>query len=237
MSNSYFSFKQFTVQQDACAMKVSTDACIQGAWTPLTENIKRVLDIGAGTGLLSLMIAQRAPDAYIDAIELNGSAARQAEENVAASPFAGRINVLNADATAWQSDEGYDLIICNPPFFRNSLTGPNAARNAARHTASLNLHSLIEVIARNLAIDGLSSIMWPADEQEAFAALAADSGLYMQRTLLVRDRAGTRITRIIGIYGRQNCAQPAVEELIIKSADGSYMPEFCRLLSPFYLRL
>src|SRR5688500_11779251 len=129
MANQYFQFKQFSIQQDRCAMKVSTDACIQGAWTPIADNVKDVLDIGAGTGLLSLMLAQRNYDIRIDAVELDVEAAQQAKENVASSPWKDRVEVIQADVTQHSFTKLYDMVICNPPFFNNSLLGDTDTRN------------------------------------------------------------------------------------------------------------
>jgi len=237
MSNNYFAFKQFVVWQEACAMKVSTDACIQGAWTPLPDGIGRVLDIGTGTGLLSLMLAQRLPEAQFDAIELDASAAGQASQNVAASPFANRIAVRHADANTWEPRSLYDLIICNPPFFSNSLKGPHAARNAARHTDALKPQSLIETLLRNLSTAGTASILLPPAEHEGFHKLSAVSGLYLQQFLQVRDREESRITRHVGIYSTTPAHEVPFEELHIKNPDGSYTPAFMDLLRPFYLNL
>ena len=218
-------------------MKVSTDACIQGAWTPLAPNMRRILDIGAGTGLLSLMMAQRAPDARIDALELHEAAAVQAAENAAASPFADRIHVHHIDATNWTVPYLYEYIICNPPFFKDSLLGPDAARNAARHGASLNPAALIDIICRHLAPHGTASVMWPEEAHHAFVSLAAARGLYLQRSLQVRDRAATRVTRVIGIYGRAVAEAPLTETLVIKTASGAYTADFAGLLATFYLYL
>lgn len=237
MSNAYFAFKQFTVRQDMSAMKVSTDACIQGAWTPVHAAMKHALDIGAGTGLLSMMIAQRLPGAQIDALELNESAALQAVENIAASTFASRIRVVQTDAADWLAPRSYDLIICNPPFFKNNLTGPDAARNAARHTATLNPQSLVNMLRQNLSADGIASVMWPPAGHELFASLATAAGFSIQATLSVCDKADSRVTRVIGIYSRQACTRPVTEELIIKSGNGNYTQAFIDLLSPFYLNL
>ncbi|MGN6568280.1 MAG: tRNA1(Val) (adenine(37)-N6)-methyltransferase, partial [Flavipsychrobacter sp.] len=143
MSNQYFQFKQFRIEQDKCAMKVSTDACIQGAWTPIHDHVRHVLDIGTGTGLLSLMLAQRDPRMHIDAVELDEQAATQAKENIVSSPFSERIDIIHGDAKEYQANQQYDLIICNPPFFQNSLLGDNSKRNTARHTLSFSYEDLL----------------------------------------------------------------------------------------------
>lgn len=236
MSNSWFAFKQFSIHQDRCAMKISTDACIQGAWTPLHGGPMRVLDIGTGTGLLALMTAQRAPDAIIDALELDGDAAAQADENVRDSPFADRIQVHHTDAHAFRAPHLYDLIICNPPFFSNSLQGPDAARNRARHTGSLHPANLPHLLLEHLAPEGIASLLWPPREHERFREHAASCDLHLLSFLQVQDRAGSRITRVVGIYGR-HAGAARLEELVIKDSDGSYTSAFIGLLSPFYLRL
>lgn len=141
MSNSYFQFKQFRVEQDRCAMKVTTDACIQGAWTPVLPSVKNVLDVGTGTGILALMLAQKNSEITVDAIEVDKDAAGQARANVAGSPWRERINILEGDVRNYPFDKRYDLIITNPPFFSNSLLGDDVNKNLARHLwISLRLH-------------------------------------------------------------------------------------------------
>ncbi len=236
MSNSYFAFKQFRIEQDQCAMKVSTDACILGAWTPVPSGAARVLDIGAGTGLLSLMIAQRAPASRITGLERNDRAAAQGAENAAASPFSDRVQIIQADALAWEERHQYELIICNPPFFRHSLLGPDKARNAARHSGELNPESLAAIIRRHLMPDGTASVIWPAIEFGLFREAAEGEGLQMQHELSIRDRPDGRINRIAGIFGSRQSACRR-EALSIRNNDGSYTSDFVRLLSPFYLAL
>jgi tRNA1Val (adenine37-N6)-methyltransferase len=236
MSNSYFQFKEFAIQQDRCAMKVSTDACIQGAWTPLRSDITSVLDIGTGTALLSLMIAQRLPKAWIDAIELNEAAAEQAEENVASSRFGDRIRIIKDNAATWKGTRQYDLIICNPPFFKSGLLGPDIDRNAARHIDSLDAGTLTQIVLDHLACQGVASFLWPAKEFEAFKAAASDAGLYLVRQLNVRHRPGGAVTRIVGLW-QKTPGSFTQEELIIKKSSEDYSDEFVDLLRPFYLSL
>jgi tRNA1Val (adenine37-N6)-methyltransferase len=235
MSNSYFRFKQFTIEQDRCAMKVSTDACIQGAWTPIATDAKHVLDIGAGTGLLSLMIAQRAPQVSIDALEMDAETAAQASDNAAASAFADRIHVTQVDATKWQPAMSYDLIICNPPFFQNALKGPDAARNQARHSGALDMPALIE-LTQCLAPNGIASFLWPRAEHDIFVEKANAAGLYLIAQLNIRHLVRSVVSRVVGIYSRMP-SSPVIENLVIKDETDNYTEQFIKLLSPFYLNL
>jgi len=237
MSNSWFQFRQFIIHQDRCAMKVSTDACIQGAWIPLPPNLRFGLDIGTGTGLLSLMIAQRAPDLHLDGIELDPSAVSQATENAAGASFGYNLKMHQADARQWTAAQPYDLIICNPPFFKNSLKGPDAARNAARHTESLSPEELLEIVLIHLAPEGYVSLLWPPDSQEYFGGLAGNKGLFLRQQLLVQDRPGTRVNRSIAIYSRKDVLVPEIETLIIKDDGGAYSASFKALMQPYYLHL
>lgn len=236
MSNTYFQFRQFRIDQDRCAMKVSTDACIQGAWTPIRAGIRHVLDIGTGTGLLALMLAQRNPDLQIDALEMDAGAAAQAAENVVRSPFATQITVHHADARSFVAGQAYDLIICNPPFFKNSLHGPDAARNKARHDLTLQQEDLVVLLDRHLLPDGYASILWPAPEQVQWTLLAEQHGWSVAGELACKDREGMAVNRITGLFSRQ--PQPfSFDKLILKNGEGQYTPAFRSLLQPFYLHL
>lgn len=176
MSNHYFQFKQFTIHQDKCAMKVSTDACIQGAWTPIANDVVDVLDIGTGTGLLSLMLAQRNSSIHIDAIELDADAAIQAKENASASPWADRVQMMQGDVTTHQFTKQYDMVICNPPFFNNSLLGDDAQRNSVRHTISLSYDALLAVLQNVLKPTGYAAVLLPAAEHEIWQNLLLKNG-------------------------------------------------------------
>lgn len=217
-------------------MKVSTDACIQGAWTPIPKGPIRVLDVGAGTGLLSLMIAQRNRLAMIDALELDEAAAAQAAENVGESPFGSQIVVHRADARTFEAPHRYDLIICNPPFFNDSLLGPDKARNAARHSLHFNHQDLAELMNRTLAHHGKASIMLPVPEMREWDECAEATGWPNCGTLSCKDTDGARTHRIIGMYARSRV--PATSGiLVIKKSNGDYEDAFKALLSPFYLHL
>lgn len=218
-------------------MKVTTDACIQGAWTPVGADVHSVLDIGAGTGLLALMLAQRNGAIHIDAIEYDAEAAAQAAENVATSPWSDRIRIVHADVKEHVSPAKYDLIITNPPFFNNSLLGDNAARNSARHTLSLSYAELLDALETNLQPNGQVSILLPAPEYLVWHELTTRRGWYEQRKLSVRHKPEAKINRVVSMMTRRPVDKVVEEELIIYGGDGKYSPEFVKLLAPFYLNL
>ena len=237
ISNSYFDFKQFRISQADCAMKVTTDACILGAWTPLSPEIKRVLDIGSGTGLLALMIAQKNKDVIIDAIEIDKDAAQQARANVAASPWADRINVLECDINEYHTGHKYDLIICNPPFFNNSLLSHKQAKNMARHTISLSYENLFDAIKNNLAENGTASILLPLPESTIWEDLVAKKGWHVINTLSVKHRDNAAIKRKVTMINNNNTEIRHSQTLVIQKSDGSYTDVFAKLLAPYYLNL
>lgn len=240
MPNDYFQFQQFRIEQAACAMKVSTDACLLGAAADLA-GATRLLDIGTGTGLLALMAAQRHPGVAIEAIEIDETAAAQAAENVAASPWARRIQVsaLSLAAYAATRPAPFSHIICNPPFFQQSLRSPDAARSTARHTApdTLSFTELAGFAAGFLTENGLLTVLLPPLEMAAFAQHAQRVGLYPATRLVVRHRPGSRELR--HIVGFRRAAGLVVEiELAIRAAGSEdYSLDFQRLLTGFYLAL
>lgn len=237
MSNSYFRFKQFTIHQDRCAMKVSTDACIQGAWVPVPDNVQHILDIGAGTGLLSLMLAQRtAAHVQIDALELDSDAAMQASENIADSPWKDRVHVIAADARTYIFDKKYQLIICNPPFFNNSLLGPDDTRNNVRHTLSLNYQELFKIISNVLDVSGTATVLLPAVEHAIWEGIVKAHGWNFSRLLQVYPKAGVAYNRVISICCRETVDITTTEILQIYE-NGGYTPAFTALLKPYYLKL
>lgn len=236
MSNDYFQFKQMRIEQSQCAMKVSTDACIQGAWTPIAAHVQRVLDIGTGTGLLALMLAQRKHTLNIDALEIEHSAAQQAIENIQQSPFAAQINIYETDAQDWLSEQAYDLIICNPPFFSNSLKSDKQLRNLARHNDSLTFDNLAQLIASRLKPDAYASILIPTTEQANWAAAAIKHDLYTAQQLMIQPFEYSAPNRMILILSKTKSALET-EELIIYQSPKVYTPHFRDLLHPFYLHL
>lgn len=237
MSRTGFRFKQFTVHHDQCAMKVCTDSCILGAW--FAEKIApqaQVLDIGAGSGLLTLMLAQKA-EAQFHAIENDSHAFGQMKENIERSQWKDRIRTFIGDATTYAFPGSYDFIICNPPFYENDLRSDNENKNLARHAAGLTLTDLTTVIDRNLTASGSFGILLPYQRSPHYEQLALSSGFHLYEKLLVRQTPRHNFFRSILHFTRRPIKQKPLETLIIKKEDGSYSDAFTDLLKAYYLYL
>ncbi len=238
MSNNYFQFKQFTVYQDKCAMKVCTDACLFGALlppTPLQEKL-RVLDIGTGTGLLSLMYAQKNTDAVIDAVEIDKPASEQAEANFAGSPWAGRLHVFNTDVLSFKPGKKYDRIISNPPFFKDNLISPDETKNNARHDTTLSLLQLLQIAEEYLSENGILAVLLPYHRVNYFIEEAVKSGLYLNQQILVKQSDLHDFFRGILFFSRINTRVPGTE-ISIKNNEGNYTDAFIAALKDYYLYL
>ncbi|MBO9154114.1 tRNA1(Val) (adenine(37)-N6)-methyltransferase [Chitinophaga sp. GCM10012297] len=235
MGNSYFRFKQFTVEQAGSAMKVCTDACIQGAFTAaFVKNETRVLDIGTGTGLLSLMLAQQSP-AAIDALELDEAAYRQALSNFEASPWHRRLRAIHADVQSYRPEMLYPFIITNPPFFENDLKSPDSRRNAAMHTTTLDYAALMNAIRRLLSPGGRFSVLLPWEGFQRFCGMAEAVGFTLQELLEVRQTPSHGFFRAAGIFGEGG--ERRVRQMSVYDAEKQYTPEFTALLKDYYLYL
>lgn len=240
MPNDFFQFQQFRIKQADCAMKVSTDACLLGAAVDLSGAM-RLLDIGAGTGLLALMAAQRHASVSIEAIEIDPAAAAQAAANVTASPWASRVKVhaLSLAQYAATGPAPFSHVLCNPPFFRQSWPSADAARNTARHvsTSSLSFEGLADFTGEFLLPTGALTVLLPPPEMARFEQVARARGLHLAARLTVRHRPGGRATRHISRFGRVPVA-PAETELLIHNGPGpDYSADFQKLLAGFYLAL
>ena len=227
-----FQFKQFTIHQDQCAMKVSTDACILGAWVDVAQ-AENILDIGAGTGLLSLMMAQRST-ACIDAVELDTPAFEQAKSNIAESKWSDRIEVFHGKIQKFSPDKKYDYIVSNPPFYQNHLKSEKVQKNQAHHTETLSFEELLDSVLRLRTTSGKFAVLLPAYEAKVLEDLAISKGFFPQKKLTVRHREGAKILRVIVEYGTASVVLENTE-LLIKDAQEQYTGQFSALLKEYYL--
>lgn len=239
MSNDYFNFKRFTVHQSQAAMKVGTDGCLLGAWVPI-DSVKRVLDIGTGTGLLALMCSQRISsiqsDFQIDAIEIEPSAAAQAEMNVAESEWASSIHIIQGDVLTFSPELRYDLIVCNPPYFVDSLKCPGIKRNLARHTESLPFSQLIKKAHELLNPSGSFCLVLPIDLSEDFISQAKKQGFSLKQEVSVHTTEKKEAKRVLLNLSLQVGEASKKEKLIIQT-NGEYTDHYKSLLKDFYLKL
>lgn len=233
MRNPYFRFKQFTIQQGNCAMKVGTDGVLLGAIAPV-EQAKSILDIGTGTGLLALMLAQRCPTASIDALEIDTDAAQQAQENVAQSPWK-HIRVMHTALQDYATEHTYQLIVSNPPYFVDSLKAPAANRNLARHTDSLSFTDLLHGVDRLLHPEGNFWVILPHNETERFQQLAMQVGLFVYHKIHVYPRADKPAKRIVMGFSKVSKAVTEENLTIENEQRHDYTPAFAQLTAPFYL--
>ncbi len=219
-------------------MKVCTDSCLFGAYVEVGQ-AKTILDIGAGTGLLSLMVAQRS-EAMIDAVEINQEAAEQAAANFARSPWAERLHLhpLSLQEYTAHNRHSYEVILSNPPFFLSSLKSDNAAKNAAKHTSTLFFEDILAFAQLHLTAAGKLYILLPPAEASHFAELAQAHHLYLNQTLEVNTFHGGKTIRSMQTYSYFPCSSPALSQINIREADKiTYTAAFVRLLRPYYLYL
>jgi tRNA1Val (adenine37-N6)-methyltransferase len=243
VANNYFQFKQFTIHQDHCAMKVTTDGCLFGAWIAkqIDSNklaVDNILDIGTGTGLLSLMIAQQSP-AKIDAIEIDKATYEQAKENVAASPWADRINIIHGDAKQLPASQQYDVIVSNPPFYENELKSGSSKKNKAHHDEGLLLDDLLAVIQRNLKPGGEFYLLLPYKRNKEIENYFAKNRLSISHKTLVKQSTGHNYFRILlsGKHSENKKQTFITTEISIRNKEEKYTSEFVALLKEYYLHL
>ncbi len=244
MSNSYFQFKQFIIHQDRCAMKVTTDACLFGAWVAeedKSEKIiaKSVLDIGTGTGLLSLMYAQKNSLAIIDAIEMDHDTYAQAKENAAASSFAERINIIHDDIKKSTFSKKYDCIISNPPFYEKEISSDNEKKNIAHHHSGLLFEELLGIIKGNLSSSGTFYLLLPFKRNEEIKKIILKKDLYVSKIVFVKQSTKHNYFRIMiaGKLSQEDHSETLIEEISIWNDQQQYKEEFKELLKDYYLYL
>lgn len=235
MGNPFFKFKKFTVCHDCCAMKVGTDGVLLGAWTDVSHS-GRILDIGTGTGLIALMLAQRCPAATITAIDIDRDAILQAMGNVKSSPWNQQITPIQVDVCSYTSDALFDTIVSNPPYFIDSLKCPDGQRNLARHTDTLDATRLLAKVKELLTLEGRFSIVLPADQSETFVQIAEREGLYLSRHTAVVTRPGLSPKRSLMEFCKIKGGFQS-DELVIELERHVYSQEYIALTKDFYLKM
>lgn len=237
MANTYFQFKQFLINQEKSGMKVTTDSCLFGAWiaSQITSiEHSKILDIGTGTGLLSLMLAQVTIDTQIDAIDINQNAFLEANENFVQSIWSNRLSCIHISLQDYQASIKYDIIVCNPPFFKDNYKGQKSDKNQAIHSDHLSVEELIDGIKRNLKATGKAYILYPEREMTQFIIQSENHNLFLNKLVTVKNRKGDSIFRMIGQFSFQEVGVTK-DEIIIRNDDRSYTKEFSRLLKEYYL--
>jgi tRNA1Val (adenine37-N6)-methyltransferase len=234
LGNNFFQFKKFRVLQDQCAMKVCTDSCLFGAWINEPQATE-ILDIGTGTGLLALMLAQR-HQATVEAVEIDKNAYHQAVINVHNSPWSNRIRIHHSDIADFnkQSQKKYDLIVSNPPFFNNYLKSPMPGKNGVLHDDNLPQAKLLSSINRLLDEKGKFYLMLPPAQSQSFEKLASEINLYSFKKLLVRENQLKNTFRIMSVY-KYGPSGLETQELVIRNENQIYSPQFKQLLQDYYL--
>lgn len=234
-----FSFKQFTINQDKCAMKVGTDGVLLGAWAPLHHNPYSILDIGAGTGVIALMLAQRSTAEQVDALEIDEDAYEQATDNFENSPWADRLFCYHAglDEFMDEPEDEYDLIVANPPFYTEDYTTGNEQRDLARFENAMPFEDLTEAAGLLLSDTGIFAVIIPYKEEGRFIALALENELYPEKITRVKGTPQSETKRSLLTFSRNKNAVCHIDKLVIETARHQYTPEYRELVKDFYLKM
>jgi len=233
-----FKFKEFTINQDRCAMKIGTDSVLLGAWTSTAHHPFSVLDIGAGTGVLSLMLAQRSNAETIESLEIDADAYEQCSENFENSPWPDRLFCYHASLLEFveEIEDEYDLIICNPPFYSEDYKTSNEARDLARFNDAMPFEHLIYAVSNLLSDTGIFSVVIPFKEEPKFKELASQAGLFLNRSLHVKGNPDTEIKRSLLEFSFKD-RKVETSDLIIETARHQYTEDYINLTKDFYLKM
>lgn len=236
---SQFQFKQFTVQQDKSAMKIGTDSVLLGAWCPIDNNPFSVLDIGSGTGILSLMLAQRTSAEQIDALEIDENAYEESVENFENSPWSDRLFCYHAGLDEFIDDpeDEYDIVISNPPFYSEDFKTDNSQRDLARFQDALPFEDLIEAADLLLSENGIFAVIIPFKEEERFIDLCAEVELFPIKVTRVRGSHKTPIIRSLLVFKRYELSVLTADELVIETNRHEYTDDYINLTKDFYLKM
>jgi tRNA1Val (adenine37-N6)-methyltransferase len=234
-----FQFKQFTIHQNKTAMKVGTDGVLLGAWTPIEHHPNTILDIGTGTGLIALMLAQRTSAEQIDAIEIDENAYEQAVDNFENSPWSDRLFCFHAglDEFMDEPEDQYDLIVSNPPFYAEDYKTENEQRDLARFQDALPFEDLVEAADMLLSENGIFAVIIPFKEETRFIDLCAETELFPVKVTRVKGTPNSETKRSLLAFKRYELPVLTPDELIIETARHQYTPEYIELTKDFYLKM
>ncbi|MFI1745100.1 tRNA1(Val) (adenine(37)-N6)-methyltransferase [Thalassobellus sediminis] len=238
MSKKPFLFKKFEIYQDQCAMKVGTDGVLLGAWSSIKHNPFSILDIGAGTGILALMLAQRCDAELIDAIEIDDSTYEQCVNNFEQSPWGDRLFCYHASLEEFteEIEDKYDLIISNPPFYSEDFKTENTQRDLARFNDAMPFEHLIESVSKLLSEDGVFSVIVPFKEEIPFIKLASKHNLLLNKTLHIKGNPNSEIKRSLLEFSFRE-SDVNINELIIETERHQYTEDYINLTKDFYLKM
>ncbi|HSD08221.1 tRNA1(Val) (adenine(37)-N6)-methyltransferase [Flavobacterium sp.] len=236
---SKFQFKQFSIEQDRCAMKVGTDGVLLGAWTPIENKPFSILDIGTGTGIIALMLAQRGAAEQIDALEIDEAAYEQATDNFENSPWNDRLFCFHAglDEFVEEPEDEYDLIVSNPPFYSEDYKSNDDQRDLARFQDAMPFEDLIEAADLLLSENGIFSVIIPYKEEEKFLTLAKEYELYPIKITRVKGTPTSEIKRSLLAFSRNEISNYSIDELIIETSRHIYTTEYIELTKDFYIKM
>jgi tRNA1Val (adenine37-N6)-methyltransferase len=220
-------------------MKIGTDGVLLGAWTPLDNNPKSILDIGTGTGIVALMLAQRSEARQIDALEIDENAYEQATENFENSPWNDRLYCFHAglDEFVEEPEDEYDLIVSNPPFYTEDFKTDNEARDRARFADAMPFEDLIEAAALLLSENGIFAVIIPFKEEFSFTETAYEYDLFPIKITRVKGTATSEVKRSLLAFKRFELPVLLADELIIETARHQYTPEYIELTKAFYIKM
>ena len=231
-----FQFKKFGLNDSKCAMKIGTDGVLLGAWASVEGN-QNILDIGSGSGLISLMMAQRS-NANICGIEIDEDAAKQSIENIKCSPWSNRITIINSDFIDWAITNNvvpkYDHIISNPPFFDNGPIAPNTSRALARHCKSLDYNQLLNRSKELLTDDGKISVISPIERENDIIFYSTIEHFFISRVTYVYSKEGGKATRSLWEFSKTKCSTQ-YSSIAIRNCNNNYSQDYINLTNEFYL--
>lgn len=237
MSNSYFQCKQFRIDQSGCAMKVTTDASLFGAWiTAQSHPAEHALDIGGGTGLLSLMFAQK-NESKIDIIEIEQTCFDQMKKNIEGSAWNNRIQCMLKDVRDYSATNQYSVIFSNPPFHQGQLRSEDTAINLARHGDELTLDLLFKKVNELLSADGIFYLLGPAYRDKETISIATNEKMYVREKVVVKQSIHHEPFRMMYAFSKTTHTEQGQEEIVIKDKTDNYTTEFIELLKDYYLYL